>query len=786
MPPSSKRKNAEPFEGSRSSKLLKQQIADDDAAIRELEKKLGIKKNRKSTPKSFKDDGLEDLFGADFDKSDNEDVEQSKQKAEYDSWLASKRASANEGKSKAWAPIRRQASMREDESSGENEETGSFEGFGDDSASNGEDGEDGFEFDNEGSEKEGDVEGGYEEKDEDDIESNLDSENLDYDNLDSESFDDDSADEEDEGDEASTPRVRENPYTAPTEGRIVEKYVPPSLRKAALGSSETASRLQRQLQGYFNRLSESNMLGILKDVEKIYTNHARGDANNAMIDALMMQVCNPATLPDTFYVLTAGFAAAVYKIIGESFGSQLVTKVTELFQKEYEVARKTEGQSSKHTSNLLTFMSELYVFQVVGCNMIFDFIRLLLEDITELSTELILRIVRMAGKYMRKDDPQALKDIVSALGNPGSIQKNKNKEISVRTKFMIETITDLKNNKLKAGVQESAVVADHVARMRRLLGSLNQRRLAANGPLRVGLQDIALADTKGKWWLTGASFADPRKAKPASESGPDAAAEKGLRQSVLDDGYASTDSEDYEFWLPENKLRQLAIEQGLKKEVQQTIMVAIAGSASVDDAVVHFRKLNLNKIHRCEVALVLMTCASSEHPYNPFYAAVAKRLASDGRIRYAYRSQLLSVFRRLGESLFEEEEEEDDTLGLDEERLANIGKFVSSLVIDGSMSLQSLKALDFPTMQKKSALLVGQILKSIFAEAIKAGKAKDSKGNRKGPEETLRRVLKDTEGTALAASLQFMFSKLLKSGKLSKDETKACKAARTVLEQQNM
>ncbi|KAL2889069.1 Suppressor of glycerol defect protein 1 [Ceratocystis lukuohia] len=786
MPPSSKRKNAEPFEGGRSSKLLKQQIADDDAAIRELEKKLGIKKNRKSTPKSFKDDGLEDLFGADFDKSDDEDVEQSKQKAEYDSWLASKRASASEGKSKAWAPTRRQETMKEDESSRENEEMASFEGFEDDSASNGEDGEDGFEFDSEDSEKEGDVQAGYEEKDEDDMGSNLDSEDLDSENLDSESFDDDSADEEDEEGEASTPRVRENPYTAPTEGRIVEKYVPPSLRKAALGSSETASRLQRQLQGYFNRLSESNMLGILKDVEKIYTNHARGDANNAMIDALMMQVCNPATLPDTFYVLTAGFAAAVYKIIGESFGSQLVTKVTELFQKEYDVARKTEGQPSKHTSNLLTFMSELYVFQVVGCNMIFDFIRLLLEDITELSTELILRIVRMAGKYMRKDDPQALKDIVSALGNPGSIQENK--EISVRTKFMIETITDLKNNKLKAGVQESAVVADHVARMRRLLGSLNQRRLAASGPLRVGLQDIALADTKGKWWLTGASFADPRKAKPASESGPDAAAEKGPHQSVLDDGYASTDSEDYEFWLPENKLRQLAIEQGLKKEVQQTIMIAIAGSASVDDAVVHFRKLNLNKIHRCDVALVLMTCASSEQPYNPFYAAVAKRLASDGRIRYAYRSQLLSVFRRLGESLFDEEEEEEDEDGLrlDEERLANIGKFVSSLVVDGSMSLQSLKALDFPTMQKKSSLLVGRILKSMFAEAIKAGKVKDSKGNRQGPEETLRRVLKDTEGTALAASLQFMFSKLLKSGKLSKDETKACKAARTILEQQNM
>ncbi|KAL5597047.1 hypothetical protein BROUX41_006286 [Berkeleyomyces rouxiae] len=770
---SSKRKSSEPFEGGRSAKVLKQQMAEDDATIRDLEKKLGIK-SRKTVPKSFKDDGLEDLFGADFDKSGDEEEQDSKQKAEYDAWLASKRAATT--KSKAWTPSHKKRSVAPPEEGPEDGESDEFGGFDDD--------------EDDGSDSAGDeeLEAGLSDDDEDDDEEDpygLDDDDLDFDDFDQ---DQDSNDGDSEQGESPAPKVRENPYTAPAQGRVADKYIPPSLRKAALGTSESATRLQRQLQGYFNRLSESNMLGILKDVEKIYANHARGDANNAMIDALMLQVCNPATLPDTFYVLTAGFAAAVYKVVGESFGSQLVTKVIELFQKEYEVARNMDGQPSKHTSNLLTFMSELYVFQVVGCNMIFDFIRLLLEDITELSTELILRIVRMAGKYMRKDDPQALKDIVSALGNPSATQGNK--EVSVRTKFMVETITDLKNNKLKAGVQESAVVADHVSRMRRLLGSLNQRRLAANGPLRIGLRDIALADVKGKWWLTGASFADPRKARAAAQEAAanvESSAAKGIARPTLDDGYASTDSEDYEFWLPENKLRQLAIDQGLKKEVQQTIMIAIAGSANLDDAVVHFRKLNLNKTHRCEVALVLMTCASGEHPYNPFYAAVAKRLAADGRIRYAYRSQLLSVFRRLGESLFDEEEDaDDDTLGLDENRLFNIGKFVGSLITDGSMSLQSLKALDFPTMQKKSVHLVSTILTTIFAEAAKNGKVRDSKGKRRGPEETLRRVLKDTDGTPLAASLQYMLAKMLKSGKLSKDETKACKAARTLLEQQNM
>ncbi|KKA29292.1 hypothetical protein TD95_002508 [Thielaviopsis punctulata] len=766
-----KRKYGEASESSgRSNKLLKQQIADDDATIRALEKKLGIK-NRKSVPKSFKDDGLEDLFGADFDASEEETEEQSKQKAEYDAWLAAKRAKASGGKAPAPEPV----------SEDEGEEDG-FEGFSDEEGLEGEE-EDEGDFDEDEDEDEDKHEDGGEEglgMDDDELDSN----DFDEDGDDSDHDDEDGEDASDN--EPAAPKVRENPYVAPTEGRVVGKYIPPSLRKAALGISETTMRLQRQLQGYLNRLSESNMLGILKDVEKIYADHARGDANNALIEALMMQVCNPATLPDTFYVLTAGFAAAVYKVVGESFGSQLVTKVIELFQKEYEVAKNTEGQASKATSNLLTFMSELYVFQVVGCNMIFDFIRLLLDNITELSTELILRIVRMAGKYIRKDDPQALKDIVSALGSPAAA--NDNKEISVRTKFMIETITDLKNNKLKAGVQESAVVADHVSRMRRLLGSMNSRRLAANGPMRIGLRDIALADTKGKWWLTGASFADPRKAAAAAEASATlSAAKKSTLPTLEDDGYASTDSEDYEFWLPENKLRQLAIEHGLKKDVQQTIMIAIAGAANLNDAVVHFRKLNLNKTHRCEVALVLMTCASSEHPYNPFYAAVAKKLSSDGRIRYAFKSQLLSVFRRLGESLFDEEEEEDDdTLGLDDTRLESIGKFVGTLIVDGSMSIQCLKAIDFPTMQKKSGVLVRQILKSVFTEAHKAGKVKDHHGNRRGPEETLRKVLKDTEGTGLVAGLQFLFAKMLKAGDLKKSEKETCKLARSLLEQQNM
>ena len=725
---------------SHMSEAVQDRLADDDAQIALLEKKLGMKKNKKSMPNSFKEDGLADLLQDWGDEEEGEPTGENQRKTEYDEWLAQKRRGMQKGHkrragnedSENFDKSASESDLGSDAVSGDWSEDGdsedSFGGFDDDT-----DGEDGTEHSGTGDTK----------------------------------------------DTASPKKVRENPYVAPTTGTTAAaKYVPPSLRKGA--GSEDNTALRRRLQGLLNRLTESNIQGILKDVENVYAANPRGLVTSLLVDAIMAQVSNDSALSETFFILHGGFVAGLYRIIGESFGSHIVTRLVEDFRQEYANAKESLARGSqvipKAPSNLITLISEFYVFQIVGCNLVFDFVRLLLDELSELNTELLLRLVRTAGKLLRKDDPQALKEVAGRLQS--SLAAADSKQVTERTRFMVDTITDLKNNKLRAGLQESAIATGHITTMKKFLGTLNSKRSTTAGPLRIGLKDIDEAQTKGKWWLVGASFAGrtegPKNGEVSKEEMPEAE--------------SSSDDEDLDIFFPD--YIRVAKEQGLKTDTQHAIFAALAGASDHNDAYIRFQKLSLNKNQRREVAFVLIQAAGSEQPYNPYYALVAKKMCSDGRIRFAFQDRLWYLFRRLGESVFEEEgdqeEEEEDAAELSDDRLANVGRMAGSLVASSSLSIKTLKCLDIPTVKKKTSLLLEQMMVAIFRDCRKRDKNKTGSGDG-----TLERTFKEALGSpVLAAGLHFYLGKLSKSVGKSKRVKKTdvdmikdgCKRARFVLE----
>lgn len=710
------------------SKAVQDRLDEDDAQIAKLEKKLGMK-GKKSIPTAFKEDGLDEFWEELGGEEHEESAGERQRKSEYDEWLAQKRGRSQAGRE-------RQVKQANSEDEGGSRGGSELGDSADDSE--GEDDNDAFEgFDD-------DLNG------------------------------DSGAEHSDAGEAEDSPpkRVKENPYVAPTTGdSAVAKYVPPSLRKAA--GSEDNTALRRRLQGLLNRLTESNIQGILKDVEGVYAAHPRGLVTSLLVEAIMAQTSNAATLSDTFFVLNGSFVAALYKVIGESFGSHIVTRIVEDFRQEYANAKEVLADGSqvvpKPPSNLVNFLSNLYVFQVVGCSLIFDFIRLLLDEMSELNTELLLRVVRTSGKLLRKDDPQALKEVAGSLQSAlAAIDPN---QVTERTRFMVDTITDLKNNKLKAGLQESAIVTQHVTTMKKFLGTLNTRRSTTTGPLRIGLKDIEESQTKGKWWLVGASFAGKTETPKDGEPGKEEASDE------------ESSDEDLDLFFPD--YIRVAKEQGMKTDTQFAIFAALAGASDHNDAYIRFQKLSLNKNHRREVAFVLIQAAGAEQPYNPYYALVAKKMCGDGRIRFAFQDRLWYLFRRLGESVFEEdgdEDEDEDAVGLGEDRLANIGRMAGSLVASSSLSIKVLKCLDIPSIKKKTSFFLDQMMAAIF---------RDCRKRDKGGDETLERIFKEATGSpVLAAGLHFFLGKLTKSIGKSKKVKRAdvdtvkegCKRARVVLE----
>ena len=665
----------------RIPRAVKDKLAEEDAEIAALEKRLGLKGKKR------KNDDFGDLLGG-LDEGEEEDTSASdhkKRKAEGDEWLDRKRREAKliTGRD---IEVEKTDSDVEDVGSN-NEDIGGSDG---DEASD-------MSLD------------GPEFPDDDSEEDLLNLEN----NDDFEGWD---LDRDAVKSDTPAPRVRENPYVAPpVDGDAVPtKYIPPSLRKPSSSDSESVVRLRRQAQGLVNRLTEANMISILGEIEKIYRDNARQHVTSTLVDLLLTSICEPTGLIDTLIILPAGFIAAIFKIIGTDFGAQVTQRIVELFDKHYvranEIAKYTPGPTSnitKETSNLITLLSELYSFQVIASNLVFDYIRLFLADLHELNAELLLKVIRTSGPQLRQDDPSALKDIVTMIGP--AVARVGEQNISVRTQYMIETINDLKNNKMKTGAVASAVTSEHIIRMKKILGTLNTRTIKASEPLRIGLKDIQESDKKGKWWLIGASWSG--------------SAAQGKKDPSIDSAknLNSSDAEE----TGTSDLPQLAREQGMNTGIRVAIFTAIMSASDYQDAYQRLMKLQLKKKQEYEIPKVLIICSGAEKSYNPYYTLIAKRLCGDPKLKKSFQFSLWDLFKQMGESDDGDDEQyEDVNSSLDTRHVVNLAKMFGTLIVEGGLGLGVLKTLNLTYLQPKTKTFMEVLFITILLQSQRSSESK--------------------------------------------------------------
>jgi nucleolar MIF4G domain-containing protein 1 len=650
------------------SRAVQDRIAQESAEIAALEKKLGVKGKKKS---KGVDDGLDDIFGdlGDFGSSEDEQAggPPKRKRDEDNAWLASKRR-----KALGTAP---------DEPSDEDTDLDGFDSDDSEAVPNGENLS----------------------EDEEEDESDLDG----FGSASGES-------DEDNADTAVTqPRVRENPYVAPVSADSAQptKYVPPALRGPPSSDAEALSRLRRQVQGLLNRLSEANILSILREIEQVYQNNPRGYVNTTLVDLLMGMLSDPSALLDTFLILHAGFIAAIYKVIGPDFGAQIVERIVSEFDQHYQ---ENKAGTGKQTTNLMSVVAELYTFQVIGSNLVFDYVRFFLDELSDINTELLLRIVRAAGPQLRQDDPTALKDIVVLLQK--SVAKIGQNNLSVRTKFMIETINDLKNNRMKTGVAASAMSREHTTRMKKQLGTLSTRNLKATEPLRIGLKDIKDTEKKGKWWMVGASWRNDVVSEATVE---DRKESKPQQDTNLEDEDAGGEVD----------LVQLAREQRMNTDVRRAIFISIMSASDFKDAQIRLNKLNLKRSQETEIPRVIVHCAGSEKTYNPYYTVLARKVCADHKTRKSFQFALWDIFKSLGErqdGAEESDDDEDSATGDSQSlrKLVNQGKLYGTLIGRKALPITSLKNLNFPYLQPKTKTFVEVLLVTTILESQKGSKGK--------------------------------------------------------------
>ncbi|KAJ1958784.1 suppressor of glycerol defect, partial [Linderina pennispora] len=482
----------------------------------------------------------------------------------------------------------------------------------------------------------------------------------------------------------------------------VTKYIPPSLRRRqASDEDERTAAIRKVLQGQLNRLSESNIEGIIGQIEEQYQKHPRHHVTEVLTGLLLQSIRSRIHMLDTFLYVNAALVGAIYRAIGLEPVAHLVQKLMEEYDKRFELGLEAfrageddtdEGSAGKECQNLTVYIAELYNFQVISCQLVYDVIRMCIQDINEFSAELLLKIIRVSGIQLRKDDPLALKEIVQKVSE--TVNSNSDK-FSVRCKFMVESLINLKDNRMRQTMSQNA---ENVVKLKRFLGNMDKRRaVGAAEPINIGLQDIRDIETKGKWWLVGASWV-----------GNQVGTESTIKQST-----ETTSNAEME------RLLKMAKEQHMNTDVRRSIFVTLLSSDDYADAFERLLKLDLKKTQVREVIRVLLHCCGQEKAYNPFYALVAFKLCSyHNSYRLTMQYALWDFLREMGETdvggLGRINTDEGNETDVPLRRIVNVAKLYAWLIDKQVLSLLILKTVTFAKVGHKARVFFQILFSTLF------------------------------------------------------------------------
>ena len=315
----------------------------------------------------------------------------------------------------------------------------------------------------------------------------------------------------------------------------------------------------------------------------------------------------------------------------------------------------------KVVNNVVSMLCFLYSLKVVSCVLIFDVIKVLLKSFTEEDLEILLYILKSVGIDIRKEDPQALKDIISTVNEASAKVIDK----STRFQWFIETLTAVKNNNVaKIPNYDKSDIED----IRKTFKSV----VKANPPnLQLTLLDLHNAETKGRWWLVGAAWV----------------------------GHEETDKADpLKF---DSKLLQLARKNHMNTDVRRNLFCIIMSSEDYNDCYEKIIKLSLKDKQQREIIHVAFICALKVKTFNPYYTSIIKTFCESSK-----SFQITCQF-----AIWDRLKELDK---LSETKKRNFCSVLTSLLSTKSVSLSVLKIVNFAEIEAKDV----EFYKDLFTKLL--------------------------------------------------------------------
>jgi len=252
---------------------------------------------------------------------------------------------------------------------------------------------------------------------------------------------------DDESDESGLKSSEENkPFI-----EAVGRYVPPALRRKQDEVPEAT--VEAKLNSLLNKISEGNlaisaqkMTEVAEELRRISPKIAHMAVARALVPAAVQN-------PHVNVLVTACYVAIVCALsinVHASMGAAVVLDLLHRFRSFMDMKEYTSEQLGV-LKNVIIFISLLFYFGLLPPSVPFGIFRALYENSNlddEIRVDCALTTLRYSGKTLRSRYTEDFKNIlVYLLEKNNKYRYQKENHSSVRIKFLLEDLEDLKNNK---------------------------------------------------------------------------------------------------------------------------------------------------------------------------------------------------------------------------------------------------------------------------------------------------------------------------------------------------
>uniref|UniRef100_A0A5S6QLQ6 MI domain-containing protein n=1 Tax=Trichuris muris TaxID=70415 RepID=A0A5S6QLQ6_TRIMR len=351
--------------------------------------------------------------------------------------------------------------------------------------------------------------------------------------------------------------------------------------------------LTKTLKGAINKISESNIVPICRQVEDLFLSVSKRDVKQIFTDLLFTFCSTPILLHNRLLVSIAVLVAVLHSKLKGEITSFLVEHFASRLEERRRAADGSE-QDSYGLNNGYVFLGYLAALKVAGSNMIFEIAHALFGSFSIKDAEILLHLFRAHGFMLRKSSPVELKKLViTAQSKVKEVQTSA--RMQTLATLLMNDINNIKNNRASKLSNYDPELTEHATRVARsLIGGC-----PVEPPVAFGLQDVLDAPVKGRWWIVGSSFEVERfrQTNVGNKQEPRCA---DFRADLL----------------------LLARKNRMNTELRRHIFCTIMSSEDYLNAFQNLLKLNLKDPQEREIIHILFVCCLNEKKYNPFYALV--------------------------------------------------------------------------------------------------------------------------------------------------------------------